>query len=194
MNWISRIIFTFIQVLLVLLIFTGGYNTAVAVELPLHPVLPSNSGYSYPIPVNNSTALATGQPVHPRTSKIKLSRKFAVQLARYHWLDKAAVENPEIIEAITRYPKASAILAQHPRLGNIAEVDHYLCRQLAKWRSAAMLLSSNGEADQVIALDPDGIYQAIKRYPKVIQHLTKNPSFYQILEDNPEIGRIIANH
>lgn len=197
MSQTFTIIFTFRQVLLVLLII-GSCNAAKAVELPLRPIMPSMPKYTVTDSVNNP-ASPKAEPaqlpsVHTKPKKILLDKKSATQLASYHWLDKAALANPEIIEAITRYRHASAILAKHPRLGDIAEADHNLCHRLTKWRSVAMILSNNAQADRVISIDPNSMYDAIERYPKVIRNLAKNPSFYQILDDNPEIGRVIAKH
>lgn len=98
-----------------------------------------------------------------RRNRIRKSRGAANAMARYHWLDKAARANPQLIESITDFHSAAMILAKHPRLGEIAEADHYLCRRLTRWKSVARALAVNPQADRVIALDPEGIYRAVKQ-------------------------------
>lgn len=126
--------------------------------------------------------------------RIRKDRKSARRIAKNHWLDKAALANPQIIEAITQYRSAAYILAKHPRLGAISDADHYLCRRLTKWKCVARRLAKQGQVWRVIDHDPEGIYQAIRRDRKIIRILAKNPTFNQMIVDNPDLGRELAKH
>ena len=127
-------------------------------------------------------------------ARLRSDGNAAVKMARMHWLDKAAAANPGIVEAITAHKRAAKILARHPRLGDIAEADHYLCRRLTRWKSAARIMAANGEARRVVELDPAGIYFAIKRDKKIVRILSKNPMFNQMIVDNPDLGKVIAQY
>lgn len=124
--------------------------------------------------------------------RVRKDGKVAKRMARYHWLDKIALAQPEVIEAITNHRGAAKILASHPRIGEIAEADHYLCRRITKWKSAARVLAANTGVRNVITLDPEGIYRAIRRDRKVARILAKNPRFDQMIAENPDLGRYIA--
>lgn len=118
----------------------------------------------------------------------------AKKIAKYHWLDKVAAANPQIIEAITQHKDAAWKLAKHPRLGAISDADHYLCRRLTRWKKVARRLAKHGQVWRVIDHDPEGIYQAIRRDRKIIKILAKNPTFDQMIVDNPDLGRELAKH
>ena len=132
--------------------------------------------------------------VETDVKRLRRDGKAARKLARVHWLDRVAASNPRIIEAITSDKKAAEILAQHPRLGAIADSDHYVCRRLTRWREVARKLASNGQACRVIALDPAGIYEAVRRDRKIVRILSKNPMFDQMIVDNPDLGRVLAQY
>jgi hypothetical protein len=138
--------------------------------------------------VNVNTNALGGITVH----RIRSNSSEARRLAKYHWLDKVGESNPEIIEAVARHHSAAIILAQHPRLGEIAEADHYLCRALTKWKNVARLMAQNGQADKVVALDPEGIYRMIKRDRVTARRLARNPMFDQMVNENPDLGKLIA--
>lgn len=126
------------------------------------------------------------------TTDVRSDRRTAVQMAKYHWLDKVAESDPGIVAAITTHYTAALELAKHPRLGEIAEADHYLCRRLTKWKTVARRLAKNGEADKVVALDPEGMYRAIRRDKATARRLVKNPMFDQMVYDNPDLGKLVA--
>lgn len=130
----------------------------------------------------------------PDIVRLRKDRKAAKRLARYHWLDKVADANPQVIETICMHKSAAKLLAKHPRLSEIADADHYVCRRIAKWKPAARVLAANGEVQEVAALDPEGIYTAIQRDRKIIRILSRNPIFDQMIVDNPDLGRIIAKY
>ena len=113
-------------------------------------------------------------------------------MAKSRWLNKSALAEPDIIAAICAHHGAARELAKNPRLGQIAEADHYLCRRLTKWKDVARQLASNSEADRVVALDPEGMYRAIKRDRVTAKKLAKNPAFYQMIQDNPDLGKLLA--
>jgi len=116
----------------------------------------------------------------------------AYRMARYHWLDKAAAADPDLIASICCYSGPAKILAAHPRLASIAEQDHYVCRRITKFKSAARILARNPEALGVVGHDPEGIYQAIRRDRKIAYILAKNPQFDQMIVDNPDLGKFIS--
>lgn len=126
--------------------------------------------------------------------RVRKDRKAAKRLAKYQWLDKSADANPMIIEAITMHKSAAKILAKHPRLAHIAEADHYTCRRITKYKPAARLLAANGDVKEVAALDPEGLYDAIKRDKKIIRILSRNPIFDQMIVENPDLARVISKY
>ncbi len=126
------------------------------------------------------------------TTDVRSDRRTAVQMAKYHWLDKVALADPGIVAAITTHYTAALELAKHPRIGEIAEADHYLCRRLTKWKTVARRLAKNGNADKVIALDPEGMYRAIRRDKATARRLVKNPMFDQMVSENPDLGKLVA--
>lgn len=126
------------------------------------------------------------------TTDVRSDRRTAAQMAKYHWLDKVAQSDPGIVAAITTHYTAALELAKHPRLGEIAQADHYLCRRLTKWKTVARRLAKNGEADKVVALDPEGMYRAIRRDKATARRLVKNPMFDQMVYDNPDLGKLVA--
>jgi hypothetical protein len=118
----------------------------------------------------------------------------ARRLAQYHWLDKAVEADPGLVEAICSHYTAALVLARHPRLGEIAQYDHYTCRRLTKWKTVARELAKNGECQKVVALDPEGIYRAIKRDRLLAKLLSTNPMFDQMIDDNPDLGVLISRY
>lgn len=130
----------------------------------------------------------------PDVLRLRKDRKAAKRLANYHWLDKAADANPRIIEAITMHKSAAKILAKHPRLAEVAEADHYTCRRITNYKSAARVLAANGDVKEVAALDPEGLYIAIKRDKKIIKILSRNPIFDQMIVENPDLARVISKY
>jgi len=125
-------------------------------------------------------------------ARIRSDSGMARRLAKYHWLDKVGESDPQIIDAVASHYTAALILANHPRLGEIAETDHYLCRRLTKWKTVARRMAQNGEADKVVALDPEGIYRVIKRDKATARRLARNPMFDQMVNENPDLGKLIA--
>lgn len=126
--------------------------------------------------------------------RIRKDENLARRLAKSHWLEKAAAEDPEIIAAITQYKGPAKILAAHPRLGHIAEYDHYLCRQLTKWKGASRVLARNPQAKDVLYYDPEGIYRAIKVDKTTARLLPRNTEFAQMVIDNPDLAKVLASY
>ncbi|HEY9788586.1 MAG TPA: hypothetical protein V6D17_24575 [Candidatus Obscuribacterales bacterium] len=126
--------------------------------------------------------------------RVRKDKSTACEMARYHWLDKACEANPQLVESITKHHKAAMILAKHPRLGDIAETDHYLCRRLTRWKDVSRELARNKEADRVVVLDPEGIYRAIKRDKQVAKILAKNPMFQRMIGENPDLGKLLSTY
>lgn len=127
-------------------------------------------------------------------SKIRHDKGTAVRMAGYRWLDKMAAADPSLVAAICTYEKAAKILAAHPHLDKIAEADHYTCRRLTKWKSAARILTANPKALEVVTLDPEGIYRAIKADRSIARRLSKNFFFDQMIVQNPDLGKFIAGY
>jgi hypothetical protein len=144
------------------------------------------------------------KPAVPTSSEIKVVRykrehvrsdwHTARRLAKYHWLDKAVEADPGLVEAICSHYTAAFVLAQHPRLGEIAQYDHYTCRRLTKWKTVARELAKNGECQKVVALDPEGIYRAVRRDRRLAKLLSTNPMFDQMIYDNPDLGAFISRY
>ena len=130
----------------------------------------------------------------PDKKKNKRYGKTAFEMARYHWLDRAAAADPSIVAAICENRKGAVELARNPRIAEIADVDHYLCRRITKWKNAAWILAENPQVGHVISLDPEGIYRAIRRNPKIARRLAENPTFADMIDTNPDLGSYIAHH
>jgi hypothetical protein len=132
----------------------------------------------------------------PRVSpdRIRSDSGTARRLAKYHWLDKVAAADPQVIQAILAHHSAARILAKHPRLGYIAESDHYLCRSLTRWKDVARLMAKNGQADKVVEYDPEGIYRAIRRDRGTARRLARNPNFDQMVVANPDLAKFVAEY
>ncbi len=129
-----------------------------------------------------------------RPNRVRRNRSAANAIAKYHWLDRAAQADPQLIESITDYHSAAKILVTHRRLGEIAEADHYLCRRLTRWKDVARKLAANPQADRVIGLDPEGIYRAIKNDRRLPKILARNPMYYRMIGENPDLGKILSTY
>jgi hypothetical protein len=127
-------------------------------------------------------------------SSIRKDRGTAVRMAGYRWLDKMAMADPGLVAAICTYSSAAKVLAGHPHLDKIAEADHYTCRRITKFKSAARTLVANPKALRVVSLDPEGIYRAIKNDRSIARRLTKNNYFDQMIVENPDLGKFLANY
>lgn len=143
-----------------------------------------------------SPALRPNIPAPPpeQLKQMRHNRGAANTLAKYHWLDKAIEANSNLLDSVTAYHSASKILVKHPRLGEIAEADHYLCRRLTQYKDVARMLAASPYADKVIALDPEGIYRAVKKDRVVAKKLAKNPMFHNMIGENPDLGRLISTY
>lgn len=139
-------------------------------------------------------ATTTPPAVTKRKKHLKNDWHTARRLAKYHWLDKVAESDPQIIQTICAHKTAAEILAKHPRIGWIAQQDHYLCRRLTRWKSVAILLAKNGDCERVIALDPEGTYRAIRRDRRFAKLLSTNPMYDQMINDNPDLARVMADY
>jgi hypothetical protein len=109
-------------------------------------------------------------------------------------LDKAVAADPSLAAAICSTKKGAEMMARHGRIAEIADADHYVCRRITKWKKAAAILATNPHVDHVIALDPEGIYRAIRRNPEIARILALNPCFADMIDANPDLGVYIANH
>jgi hypothetical protein len=146
-----------------------------------------------------STTAPAAQPVTATVKGKKYKRerhrwdfRTARRLAKDHWLDKAVEADPALVEGICSHYTAALILARHPRLGEIAQWDHYTCRRLTKWKTVARILAKNGECYKVVALDPEGVYRAVRRDKMFAKLLTTNPMYDQMVYDNPDLGKLMA--
>jgi hypothetical protein len=145
-----------------------------------------------------SSGPAASVSVNPQTippeEVVLKNRKIAEQLAREEWFDKVADANPRLVAAVCAHPHAATILAAHKHLAAIADADHLLCRRLTRWSDATEVLLRNADCDRVVQLDPEGIYWAIERRPAYARLLAGHQMFYKMMNDNPDLGRVIAQH
>jgi hypothetical protein len=125
---------------------------------------------------------------------IRTDTATAVKMARMRWLDKMVSADPGLVAAICSHASSARVLAAHPHLDKIAEADHYTCRRITKWGSAAVVLTKNPQALRVVTLDPEGIYRAIKHDRTIARRLTKNANFNQMVVENPDLGKLLANY
>lgn len=139
------------------------------------------------------TAAAEEKPT-TRRERIRKDSRIAWRMAGDPMLYKIAAADPSILEVICDHPLAAWRVARNRHLGELAECDHYLCRRLTHWRMSTWALVKNPQADRVIALDPEGIYRAINRDPGVAHALAKNIQFNQMVTENPDLGKFIAQH
>jgi hypothetical protein len=164
---------------------TSSTNTTTSTS-PLRPPQKIEQTVQRSIDITDTTA-------HPLV-RARIDQRLARKMAKDHWLEKAVAADPSLIDAITQYSSAAKILAKHPRIGTIAEADHYTCRNITRWKTASRNLARNPEVKEVIDCDPEGIYRAIKRDSKIGKLLVKQPDFNQIIVDNPELGKLLATH
>jgi hypothetical protein len=153
------------------------------------------------VPVQHMVAAAPVSTAPPNTTgaidlegKIRKSGAIAAQMARYEWLDKVADANPRVLAAICQHEKSARLLAQHRHIAELAEADHYLCRRITRFKRAAVMLVENPHCDKVIALDPEGIYYAIARDPHLARTLSSHRMFDQMVDQNPDLARVIMEH
>lgn len=140
---------------------------------------------------------ATSSGLAPQTIpalKVLKSRTVAAQLANDLWFDKTAAASPELVAAVCAHPRSATILAAHPHLDAIATVDPMLCRRLTRWHCATEVLLRNPHLDRVVELDPDGMIWAIERRAAYARVLAGHNLFYKMTADNPELGRVVAQH
>jgi hypothetical protein len=164
---------------------------------PWPSVQQTDASAEAPLSLKPARTLEVEQPVKSKLVQYNAKRHrsdmlAACKMAKNHWLDKAVEADPSIVEAICRHYAAALILAHHPRLGAIAQYDHYTCRRLCQWVTVARALAKNGDCQKVIAYDAEGIYAAIKRDPTLAGILAKNPMFPQMVADNPDLGRFMS--
>lgn len=125
---------------------------------------------------------------------IRTDTATAVKMARMRWLDKMVTADPGLVAAICSHAASARVLAAHPHLDKIAEADHYTCRRITKWGSAAVVLTKNPQALRVVTLDPEGIYRAIKHDRTIARRLTKNANFNQMVVENPDLGKLLSRY
>ncbi len=139
----------------------------------------------------------TERTISPNDILVERVRKdafIAYKIVRDPWFWQTAQGNPAIVAAICAHAGPAKILAKYDHLTEVADADHYLCRRLTKWRAAAQALASNPHNGHVIALDPQGMYTAMQRDPKVARLLAKNILFSQMVVENPDLGKEVASH
>lgn len=129
-----------------------------------------------------------------KLEKIRRDKWIAWRMAKDPWIDRACLADPGLPEAICAHPGPAALLAKHPHIEAISEADPYLCRRLTQWKKATMNLVKNPRAISVITRDPEGIYRAVQKNPKIGRILSKNTLFNQMVVDNPDLGRFITGH
>lgn len=129
-----------------------------------------------------------------RLEKIRRDKWIAWRMAKDPWIDRACLAEPGLPEAICAHPGPAALLAKHPHIADIAQADPYLCRRLTQWKKATMNLVKNPHAIAVVTRDPEGIYRAVQKNPKIGRILSKNALFNQMVVDNPDLGRFLTGH
>lgn len=139
----------------------------------------------------SSNALADTRDLPAR---IRKSYRLAYVMAKYEWLDKISAADPRVLAAICERPGPAAVLARHRHIDKLAASDHYLCRRLTRWKRATDNLVHNPKADQVINLDPQGIYFAIDRDPHVATLLASHTMFDNMVTSNPDLARAFDQH
>ena len=140
-------------------------------------------------------ASQTGTIVLSRTAhKVKADMWIAYRMARDPWIDKACAADPRLVAAICAHPGPAKLLAKHHHVAAISEADPFFCRRLTRWKGATWALIKNRFAEKVITRDPQGIYWAIDRNPKVARVLAKNLMFNQMVVENPDLGKFVSRH
>jgi hypothetical protein len=130
----------------------------------------------------------------PKPEKFKKDWWIGQRLVDDVWLDRIVISDPGMVADLCNRPATAVKLAKHRHLGEIAKANHNTCRYITQWRDAARALVMNRECDIVITYDPEGIYRAIKRDPFLARMLVKHPMINEMIDDNPELGRVIARH
>ncbi len=140
-------------------------------------------------------AANTETTVLTRTAhKVRRDMWIAYRMAKDPWIDKACAADPTLVAAICAHSGPARLLAKHRHIAAIAEADPYFCRRLTRWKGATWALIKNKYAEKVISRDPQGIYWAIDRNPKVARVLAKHQMFDQMVVENPDLGKFISRH
>lgn len=129
-----------------------------------------------------------------KLEKIRRDKWIAWRMAKDPWIDRACLADPGLPEAICAHPGPAKLLAKHPHIDAISQADPYLCRRLTQWKKATLYLVKNPNAGPVITRDPEGIYRAVQKNPKIARLLSKHPMFNQMIVENPDLGRFITGH
>ena len=144
---------------------------------------------------STTTTSSTSSPDTYATSKWhrkRMSRLTAIQMAKESFFDVTAAADPELVSEVCKYKHAAELIAAHRRIAKIADADHYLCRRLTRWPSAAAIMIANPDVEHVVTLDPKGLYFAIEREPALSRELARHVMFNDMLTQNPDLGRVIA--
>lgn len=141
-----------------------------------------------------NSAPAASDPVYATSKwhRKRMSRLTAIQMAKENFFDVTAAADPELVSEVCRYKHAAEIIAAHRRISQIADADHYLCRRLTRWPSAAAIMIANPNVEHVLTLDPQGVYYAIEREPALSRELARHVMFQDMLTQNPDLGRVVA--
>ena len=178
------------------------FSTALLTGALLISVSVTSSEAQTTAPQLNTTQFSANQtaPLRPpheylvSAKTIRSDVSTAKKMAKYAWLDKMVMADPTLVAAICSHAASARLLAAHHHIDKIAEADHYTCRRITKWGSAARILAKNPKALNVVTLDPDGLYRAIKHDRSIAKKLTKNPYFDQMIVENPDLGKVLSQY
>lgn len=126
--------------------------------------------------------------------RVRKDAFIAYKIVKDPWFWQTAQGNPAIVAAVCAHAGPAKILAKYEHIAEVADADHYVCRRLTQWRGASLALASNPHAGHAVALDPQGMYTAMQRDPKVARLLAKNIMFSQMVVENPDLGKEVASH
>jgi hypothetical protein len=133
----------------------------------------------------------TAHKVH---NKLRKDQFIAWKMARDPYFYETAQADPSMVAVVCAHRNTATWLAKNRHLDRVADADPLLCRRLTKWHSSAVALVQNPWCRHVIALDPEGLYTVVNRYPGIAGILASNQMFNELVAENPEIGRFISLH
>ncbi len=131
---------------------------------------------------------------HKTHNKLRKDQFIAWKMARDPYFYETAQADPTMVAAVCAHRNTATWLAKNRHLDRVADADPLLCRRLTKWHSSAVALVRNPNCRHVIALDPEGLYTVVNRYPNIARILASNQMFNELVAENPEIGRFISLH
>src|SRR5579862_4784260 len=144
-----------------------------------------------------TAALLFASPLWAAQAKAKAARDGepeAVKNASAEDLPERLDKEPKLLESITAHKKALEVLAQHPRLDEIAEDHPHVLKEIATHPKAAEFLVQHPRLEYILAYNSGGLEATLANHPYLAQTLARHPELEAVVELNPDLVRAMAEH